>query len=111
MENGLKCWKMRSRTRPKGTLRSTNGVHLETEGDSGATFSDWGKPAAGPILKRDGSVQVCGDYKVIVNKSLQKEVYPLPTPDDLFTKLEGGVRFAKLHLSHKYHQVELDRES
>ena len=72
---------------------------------------DRGKPAAGPILKHDRSVQVCGDYKVIVNKSLQKEVYPLPTPDDLFTKLEGGVRFAKLHLSHAYNQVELDRES
>ena len=45
-----------------------------------------------PVLKRDGSVRVCGDYKVTVNKSLRKEVYPLPTPDDLFTKLEGGFR-------------------
>ena len=38
-------------------------------------------------------------------------MYPLPTPDDLFIKLEGGVRFAKLHLSHAYQQVELDEES
>ena len=67
--------------------------------------------SAVPVLKRDGSVRVCGDYKVTVNKSLQKEVYPLPTPEDLFTKLEGGVWFAKLDLSHAYQQVELDEES
>ena len=54
---------------------------------------------------------MCGDYKVTVNKSLHKEVYSLPTPDNLFTKLEGGVRFAKLDLSHAYQQVELDEES
>ena len=54
---------------------------------------------------------MCGNYKVTVNKSLRKEVYPLPTPDNLFTKLEGGVRFAKLDLSHAYEKVELDEES
>ena len=73
-------------------------------------YARWASPAV-PILKRDGSVWVCGDYKVTVNKSLWKEVYALPTPDDLFTKLEGGVRFAKLDLSHAYQQVELDEES
>ena len=73
-------------------------------------YARWASPAV-PVLKRDGSVRVCGDYKVTVNKSLRKEVYPLPTPDDLFTKLEGGVRFAKLDLSHAYQQVELDEES
>ena len=58
-----------------------------------------------PVLKQEGSVQVCDDYKVTVNKSLRKEVSPLLTPDALFTKLEGGV------LSHAYQQVELDEES
>ena len=38
-------------------------------------------------------------------------MYPLPTPDDLYMKLEGRVRFAKLDLSHAYQQVELDEES
>ena len=68
-------------------------------------YARWASPA---VLKRDESARVCGDYKVTVNKSLQKEVYPLLTPDDLFTKLEGGVRFAKLDISHAYQQVELD---
>ena len=67
--------------------------------------------AAVPVLKHNRSVRVCGDYKVTVNKSLRKEVHPLPTPDDLFAKLEGGVPLAKLDLSHAYQQVELDEES
>ena len=41
----------------------------------------WWALLAVPVLKRDGSVRVCGDYKVTVNKSLRKEVYLLPTPD------------------------------
>ena len=46
-----------------------------------------------------------------MNKSLRKEVYPLPTSNDLFKKLEGEVCFAKLDLLHAYQQVELDKES
>ena len=53
-------------------------------------YTQWASPAV-PILKCDRSVQVSGNYNVTVNKSLRKEVYPLPTPDNLFMKLEGGV--------------------
>ena len=56
-------------------------------------YAQWASLAV-PVLKRDRLVRVCGDYKVTLNKSLRKEVYPLPTPDDLFRKLEGGVWFA-----------------
>ena len=61
------------------------------------TYSDWASPPV-PVLKCDGSV-------------LKHEIYPLPAPDDLFNKLEGGVMFAKLDLSHAYQQIELDEES
>ena len=62
-------------------------------------YAQWASPAV-PVLKRDGSLRVSGDDKVTVNRSLRKEVYPLPTPGYIFSKLEGGVRFAKLNIFH-----------
>ena len=35
----------------------------------------------------------------------------MPTPEELFTKLNGGDRFTKLNLSNAYQQVVLDEES
>ena len=74
------------------------------------TYSDWASPPV-PVLKRDGSVRVCGDYKVRINPVLKREIYALPTPDDLLNKSEGGIMFAKLDLSHAYQRIELDEES
>ena len=73
-------------------------------------YSDWASPCV-PVLKQDKTVRICGDYKVTINKVIKKEIYPLPCADDLFTKLEGGVKFAKIDLSHAYQQLELDEES
>ena len=40
-------------------------------------FSDWATPIV-PVIKQDGSVRICSDYKVTVNRALKSEVYPLP---------------------------------
>ena len=73
-------------------------------------FSDWATPIV-PVIKQDGSVRICGDYKVTVNRALKSEVYPLPRIDELFTALAGGEHFSKLDLSHAYQQLVLDDES
>ena len=73
-------------------------------------FSDWAAPIV-PVIKRDGTVQICGDYKLIVNKAVKLEVYSLPRIKDLFLSLAGGKTFTKLDLSHAYLQVNLDEES
>ena len=73
-------------------------------------FSDWATPIV-PVIKQDGSVRICGDYKVTINKALKSEVYPLPRIDELFTAVAGGERFSKLDLSHAYQQLVLDEES
>lgn len=73
-------------------------------------FSQWASPIV-PVVKGDGSVRICGDYKVTINQALSVESYPLPTPEDLFATLAGGVIFSKLDLSHAYQQLEVDDTS
>ncbi|KAJ8351939.1 hypothetical protein SKAU_G00234150 [Synaphobranchus kaupii] len=40
-------------------------------------FSDWAAPIV-PVLKDDGNVRICGDYKLTVNQASQLDTYPLP---------------------------------
>ena len=64
-----------------------------------------------PVLKPDGTVRICGDFKLTINPYLDVPEYPMPTPEELFTKLKGGELFTKLDLSHAYQQVVLDDKS
>ncbi|XP_041970770.1 uncharacterized protein K02A2.6-like [Aricia agestis] len=64
-----------------------------------------------PVLKRDGSVRLCVDYSVSINKLLVVEHYPLPTVHELFSRLHGGQEFTKLDLSSAYNQFVLDEDS
>ena len=74
------------------------------------TFSDWAAPIV-PILKKDGSVRICGDYRLTVNQTAKLETYPLPRIEDLLASLSGGKTFTKLDLAHAYQQVELEENS
>ena len=73
-------------------------------------FSDWAAPIV-PVVKSDGSIRICGDYKVTVNAVAKLETYPLPKVEDLFAALSGGVLFSKLDLSHAYQQLVLEEDS
>ena len=73
-------------------------------------YSEWAAPVV-PVRKPDGSIRLCGDYKITINRDLEVPQYPLPKPDDLFNQLNGGVKFTKLDLSQAYQQVLLDEKS
>ena len=73
-------------------------------------YSDWAAPIMA-VPKKDGSFQICGDYKVTINQALTVDQYPLPKPEDLFASLTGGKVFTKGHLSQAYLQLQLDEEA
>ena len=52
-------------------------------------YSEWANPIV-PVMKSDGSVRVCGDYKLTANKVSKLDGYSIPKLDDLYTKLVGG---------------------
>ena len=61
-------------------------------------FSDWAASIV-PVLKGDGRLRICGDYKVTINKAAELEKYPIPRIEELFASLAGGKTFSKLDLS------------
>jgi hypothetical protein len=73
-------------------------------------FSEWATPVV-PVLKKDGSVRLCGDYKVTLNQATLTESYTLPRIRDMLASLSGGTAFSKLDLAHAYQQVTLDDKS
>jgi len=64
-----------------------------------------------PVVKQDGSVRICGDYKCTVNQVSKLDNYPIPKTDDLLATLGGGNKFTKLDMSQAYQQLLLDEES
>ena len=70
---------------------------LENEGVvSKVVESEWAAPIV-PVIKSDGSVRLCGDYKVTVNQAIKSDSYPLPRTEDILASLAGGKAFC----SHK----------
>ncbi|KAL5497071.1 hypothetical protein EMCRGX_G013467 [Ephydatia muelleri] len=72
--------------------------------------SEWAAPIV-PVVKQDGSVQICGDYKLTANRVITLESYPIPRIEELFASLSGGVKFSKLDLKNAYLQLELEKNS
>ena len=73
-------------------------------------FSEWAAPIV-PVVKRDGSIRVCGDYKMTINQVALVDTYPLPLVQDILASLANGKSFTQLDLAHAYQQLVLDEES
>ena len=72
--------------------------------------SKWAAPVA-PVIKEDGSVRICGDYKLTVNKVANVDKYPVPKTEDVLVKMNGRRIFCKLDLSNEYQELALDKKS
>ena len=52
-------------------------------------FSNLAAPIV-PVLKHDGQIRICGDYKLTVNWVAQQDQYFLSCIEDLFAQVTGG---------------------
>ena len=74
------------------------------------THSEWASPIV-PILKEDGTVRICGDYKRTLHQVCLVNQYLLPRIDEMFMTTAGGQKITKIDLSQAYLQLTLDEES
>ena len=63
-----------------------------------------------PVVKPDGTVRICGDYKATLNPNLETKQYPLPTVEDCFAPMAGGEKFTRLDIRQAYNNIMLRSE-
>ena len=74
-------------------IRDAVGQELDRLEETGVlrkvNYSEWAAPIV-PVPQKDGSLRICGDYKMTINPFLLVDQYPLPNPTDLLASLAGG---------------------
>ena len=71
--------------------------------------TDWCAPMV-PVPKSGGSVRITVDFKHL-NKCVKREIYPIPTVEQLTAELAGSSLYSKLDASSGFYQLPLDQES
>lgn len=72
--------------------------------------SEWATPIV-PVIKKDGSVRICGNFKLTVNPQLIVDKHPLPLIDEIFAAMSTGEKFSQIDLKHTCMQIPVDEAS
>ena len=72
--------------------------------------SKWASPIVW-VKKRNGSLRMCADFKMHVNRSIASDAYPLPSIETIFAGMRGSSVYARLDLRDAYWQIKLDARS
>ena len=73
-------------------------------------YSEWAAPTV-YVKKKTKEIRVCADFSTGLNSVLKDHHYPLPNPEEVFAKLNGGKIFSKIDLSEAYLQIPMEEES
>lgn len=73
-------------------------------------YSQWATPVV-PVSKPDGSIRLCGDYRLTVNLATETDTYPQPTINESLSEVAGGRVFTKLDLKQAYTQLKVSNET
>lgn len=74
------------------------------------SYSSWASPIV-PVRKKNGEIRICADYSTGLNDALELNRHPLPTPEEIFAKINGGTVFSQVDLKDAYLQIEMSEES
>ena len=55
--------------------------------------------------------RVCADFSTGLNAALKDYHYPLPSPEEVFNKLNGAKNFSKIDISEAYLQIPIEENS
>ena len=73
-------------------------------------MSEWATPIVTKI-KPDGSLRICCDFSLTVNRVAKLDKYPMPSIEHVHSKLANAACFSEIDLSHAYHQMQMNPES
>ena len=73
-------------------------------------FSQWAAPTV-YVKKESKEIRLCADSSTGLNAVLRDYHYPLPSPEEVFTKLKGGKIFSKVDVSDAYLQISVEENS
>nr|CDJ98010.1 RNA-directed DNA polymerase (reverse transcriptase) domain containing protein [Haemonchus contortus] len=73
-------------------------------------YSAWAAPIV-VVKKSNGTLRLCADFSTGLNDALMLHQHPLPTPDDVFAKLNGGTAFTRIDFADAYLQIEVEDEA
>lgn len=84
---------------------------LEREGViTQISHSDWGAPLV-IVVKPNGSLRLCVDYKIGVNPQIEDAHYPIPKIDEILNELRDSKYFCVLDLYKAYLHIPVDEET
>ena len=69
----------------------------------------WATPIV-PVIKANGQVRICGDFKLTLNKWVQTDNYPFLRFEDIVAKLNGSTVFSVINLRDSYLQIPIAEE-
>jgi len=71
------------------------------------TSSTWATPIV-VVMKSNGNVRICGDYRITINSVLEQVANTTREPEDIFGQLQDNKVFTKLDLSNAFLQLPIN---
>jgi len=72
--------------------------------------SEWATPIV-TVMKKNGQVRLCGDYRISVNPYLEQTAITTPEMEEIFSKLSDSKYFSRIDLQNAFLQVPLSDEA